>query len=79
VLNGDNPRFPWQPSTTMLDIRLVTTATALKTHGVYRDVPDQSRPGPEPAEEPTTATTPDFPHPQWPAKRPRQLDKLDRR
>lgn len=28
VLNGNNPRFPWKPSTTMLNYRLTGTTEA---------------------------------------------------
>jgi hypothetical protein len=29
VLEGNNPRFPWQPSTTMLTYRLAGTTEAI--------------------------------------------------
>jgi hypothetical protein len=40
-LNGTNPRFPWQPSATMLTYRLNSTTEA---NGVDHDEPDQSAP-----------------------------------
>jgi len=32
VLNGNNPRFPWEPSTTMLTSRLSGTTEASKSY-----------------------------------------------
>jgi len=39
VLYGNNPRFPWEPSTTMLTNRLDSTTEASVS---YRDGPDKS-------------------------------------
>ena len=41
MLEGNNPRFPWKPSTTMLTYRLTGTT---ERFGVDRDEPTQSHP-----------------------------------
>jgi hypothetical protein len=41
VLDGNNPRFPWEPSTTMLTYRLEGTTEAPASH---RDGPDHPVP-----------------------------------
>ena len=43
MLKGNNPRFPWKPSTTMLTYRLTGTTEAF---GVDHDEPHQSQPAP---------------------------------
>ena len=51
VLDGNNPRFPWEPSTTMLTYRLEGTTEASAS---YRD--GHHHPGP-PKTSPLSATT----------------------
>jgi len=54
VLNGNNPRFPWEPSTTMLTYRLIGTTDESVS---YRDEPSHFAESPEKALLPPSAAT----------------------